>query len=356
MIQFLVETEFLKWGGEVAVLFRQFSILVARCFLMLWRRSFVGALVVSCSLAACAPTPVGLLRPNGVAIAEDGSLYVMDLGHQRVVHLSPDGRFLGAFGRLGSGVEDIYYGWDMAIDPAGNIYFGNLVYDGEGANVIHDGVKVFSPDGRFLREMGGQDYAYADMDVSYHGTYGIDVDKQGRVYVADFGTNTLRVFDAQGQPLATLFGEGGSEDGQFNGLNDVAVDDQRNLIYATDNTNSRVQQFSLTLTDSGELTVTHLLSLGSYGREPGQFAYPQDIAVDDDSGRVYVGDMANHRIQAFDAEGRYLTEFSPPIKLWQVMGVNVGPDGAVYAGDARNNTVWVFEPDGRLRAQIEVRQ
>ncbi|MBN1888866.1 MAG: NHL repeat-containing protein [Thermoflexales bacterium] len=316
----------------------------------------VSCVLASCSLAACASTPSTLLRPNGVAVAADGSLYVMDRGHYRVVHLSPDGNFLGAFGKLGSQAEDIYYGWDIALDLVGNVYFCNKIYDEEGANMIHDGVKVFSPDGRYLRELGGQDYVYSNTDVQYNNMYGIDIDSQGRAYVADYGTNTLRVFDSQGQLLTTFFGETGSEDGQFNGLNDVAVDDQRNLIYVADNINSRVQQFSLALTDSGELTVTHLLSLGSYGREPGQFAYPQNIAVDDNSGRVYVGDMANHRIQVFDAEGHYVTEFSPPVKLWQVMGLNVGPDGAVYAADARNNAIWVFEPDGQLRAQIEVKQ
>jgi DNA-binding beta-propeller fold protein YncE len=319
-------------------------------------RLIVIVLVVSCLLAACTLAPVGLFRPNGVAVAADGSLYVMNRGNQRVVHMSSDGHFLGAFGGFGSGTEDIYYGWDIALDSAGNIYFCNLVYDEGGANLIHDGIKVFSPNGHFLREVGEQDYGYSELEGTSNYTYGLDVDEQGRIYVADYTANTLRVFDAQGQPLATFFGELGDKDGQFNGLNDVAFDDQRNLLYVTDNINSRIQQFSLALTDSGELTVTHLLSLGSYGREPGQFAYPQNIAVDDDSGRVYVGDMANHRIQAFDAEGHYVTTFSPPVKLWQVMGMNVGRDGVVYASDARNNAIWVFEPDGQLRAQLEVKQ
>jgi hypothetical protein len=47
------------------------------------------------------------------------------------------------------------------------------------------------------------------------------------------------------------------------------------LVYLTDYTNSRVQQFSLAVTASGELTLTHRLTFGSYGRAPGQLAYPQ---------------------------------------------------------------------------------
>jgi DNA-binding beta-propeller fold protein YncE len=135
----------------------------------------------------------------------------------------------------------------------------------------------------------------------------------------------------------------------------VAVDDQRDLMYVVDSVNSRVQQFSLTVANSGELTATHRLSFGTYGREPGQLAYPQYMVVDDASGKVYVGDMGNRRIQVFDTQGKAIAEFSPPdIKTWQVMGLALGKDGAVYAADAFNNAVWVFEPDGRLRGRIEV--
>ena len=62
-------------------------------------------------------------RPNGVAVAPDGSIYVMDLGNHRVAHLSPDGRLRGAFGKLGIRPDEIYEGWGMALDQAGNIYF-----------------------------------------------------------------------------------------------------------------------------------------------------------------------------------------------------------------------------------------
>lgn len=300
--------------------------------------------------AGCASRPPGLLRPNGVAVAPDGSLYVMDRGHYRVVHLAADGRFLGAFGRLGSGPGDIYYGWDAALDAAGNIYICNMVYTESGSYVEHDGVKVFAPDGRLVRELWARDYGFYDES---NRPYGIDLDSQGRVYIANYNSNVLRILDAEGNLLAKLF-EYGDEDGQFNGLNDVAVDERRGLMYVSDNINSRVQQFSLEISETGVVTVTHLLSFGSYGREKGQLAYPQNIAVDDASGQVYVGDMANRRIQVFDAHGQYVAEFAPPAENWQVMGLAVASDGAVYAADALNNVIWVFEPDGRLRRRIEV--
>jgi DNA-binding beta-propeller fold protein YncE len=322
----------------------------------------LAVLCVAFLLAACAGRPTGLSRPNGVAVAPDGSLYVMDRGNYRVVHLSADGRLLGAFGRLGTAPDDIYAGWDIALDSAGNIYLCNLVSREDGSGLAYDEVKVFAPAGRLVREVGRQDYEYND-GLPRNAPYALDVDDQGRVYVADFGANTLRVFNAQGELLAKFFGQKGRDDGQFNGLGGVAVDNRRHLVYLTDYVNSRVQQFSLAVTASGELTLTHRLTFGSYGWEPGQLAYPQYLKVEEQSGRVYVSDMANQRIQVFGERGEYVAELSPlapshpaasGVKTWQVMGLALGQDGAVYAADTLNNTLWVFEPDGRLRGRIEV--
>ena len=303
-------------------------------------------------LTACISRPAGLLRPNGVAVAPDGSLYIMDRGNNRIVHLSAAGEWLGAFGQLGTKVDDIYAGWDIDLDAAGNIYFCNLVSAEDGLFRAHEGVKAFTPAGRFWRELGGQDYGYAD-PVETYTPYGLDIDDQGWVYIAGFDSNAVRVFNPAGVEQASLFGQQGSGDGQFNGLADVAVDDQRGLLYAVDQFNSRVQQFSLSRTTAGAITASYRLNFGAYGREAGQFAYPQNIVVDDQSGRVYVGDMGNRRIQVFDAEGQYLTEFSAPGN-WQILGLDLGADGAVYAADALNNVIWVFGPEGQLRRRLEV--
>lgn len=303
-------------------------------------------------LLGCTPTPPGLLRPNGIAVAPDGSLYVMDRGHSRVVHLSPGGQIIDTIGRLGRGQADIYSGWDAALDSGGNIYLCHHIFDVEGSYRVHDGVKVFRPDGRFWREVGAQEYGYGE-DGQANTPYGLAIDDQDRLFIADFDANAVRVFDAQGRQIARFFGEKGNQAGQFNGLGRVAVDDQRGLLYVSDESNSRVQQFSLTETATGRLEATYRLSFGSYGRAAGQFAYPQDIAIDENSGRVYVADMANRRVQVFDPEGQYLLEFSPPGD-WQVIGLDVGPDGAIYATDAKNNAILIFEPDGQLRRRLEV--
>jgi DNA-binding beta-propeller fold protein YncE len=303
------------------------------------------------ALIGCSTSGAEFKRPNGVAVAPDGSLRVMDLGHYRVAHVSPAGTLLDTFGQLGTGAGQLYSGWDIVLDDALNVYVCNQVRD-ESGYVVHDGVKVFTSRGEFLRELGPEDYP-AHPGARVRKAYGLDIDNQQRVYVADYATNTVRVFDRDGRQLAEFFGRSGIAAGEFDGLNDVAVDDERGYLYAVDNVNARVQQFFLSVTDGGTLAVAHRSTFGGYGQAAGQLAYPQYVAVNDRSGLVYVGDMANRRIQVFDPEGSYVGAFAPPdVVDWQVMGLTVADDDAVFSADAFNDAVWVFEADGRLRHRL----
>jgi len=308
----------------------------------------VLAALVALLCASCGASGA-LLRPNGVAVAPDGTLYVMDRGNYRVAHVTAEGQFLGAFGQFGTGPEDIFAGWDLAVDAAGNLYLCNLTRD-EGGLQVHDGIKMFTAAGEFVREIGGTDYTYEE---SANTPYGLDVDAAGRVYVADFSGDTLRVFDPQGNLQGTFFGATGSAREEFSGLNDVAVDDVRNEVYIVDSINTRVKKYDLAVGPAGEVTLTLRLVFGGYGEGPGEFSYPQYVAVDEASGRLYVNDMGNYRVAVFDNNGHFIQSLEPPgVSSWQGMGLAVGPDGTVYIADALNNVVWAFAADGAFRGRI----
>jgi DNA-binding beta-propeller fold protein YncE len=297
--------------------------------------------IAACNAGAQPP------RPNGIAIAPDGSLVVMALGAHQVVRLSPEGKSLKTFGKLGEGRSDIYEGWGTALDSVGNIYLCHR-WRNEDTDVDYESIKVFNPRGRFIREIptpGGNP----------EGCYAVHVDPQGRIFAVYNTTNQLRVFDAQGQLLSTLWGTTGTGPGEFYGLRDIALDPTRGALYASDASNSRIQRFDYEMSPAGAITATHRLTFGTYGRSLGKLAYPQYLAVDPATGHLAVGDMANRRVQIFDPEGRPLREFRPPdVDDWQVMGVAFAADGAVIAADALNGAIWIFEPDGRLRRRIEL--
>jgi len=309
-----------------------------------------GWIALCCLLLSACTGPAACDRPNGGALAPNGLLYVMDFGHYRIAQVDESGRLVKSIGKFGPGTDQIYFGWDMAVDPQGNAYFGNVIRDDDG--VRHDGIKIFSSEGKFLREVGGQDYPPHN-EGKANLPYGLDVDEQGRIYTADYETNRVRVFNPDGQLILQLPGDG-HEAFSFTNPGDVAVDDNRGFLYVTDFTMGQLLKFELAFEDAGSARVSFLQAIGSYGREPGQFAFPQNLAIDESTGTVYVGDLANRRVQAFDVHGKYLASYAPEgVTDWQVLGLAAGSHGTIYAGDALNNTVWMFFTDGQPARRVE---
>ncbi len=154
--------------------------------------------------------------------------------------------------------------------------------------------------------------------------HGIHVDKQGNVWIADFAGNKagdrghqVHKFSPKGEKLLSLgiAGKPGSADGQFNQPNDVVVGPDGS-IYVSDGhdaqgfttpqqvaegikrgATSRIQKFS----PDGKF----IKSWGGIGVKHGEFRTPHALMFDA-RGRLWVADRGNHRLEIFDADGRYL--------------------------------------------------
>ena len=133
---------------------------------------------------------------------------------------------------------------------------------------------------------------------------GICVLKDGRIAVADTHYHRIVFFDAEGN-VHGMFGELGEGPGQFIYPVSVTRDDSGHLYVAEYGGNDRLQKFA----PSGE----HLLTIGSFGTEVGQFQRPSGIVwcrnqIDgpEDPGTLYIADAINNRVQAFSDDGSFL--------------------------------------------------
>jgi DNA-binding beta-propeller fold protein YncE len=303
-------------------------------------------------LAACRGEP-GLLRPNSAVQAADGSIYVNDFGNHRVVKLDSDGKVLMSFGRLGERTDQLYRSWDLTLGPDANLYLINFVEDD--IRIQHDEVKVFSADGKFLKELARVDYVTeVGEETDAYKPYGLEFDQRGNLYLADYLKNTARVFASDGRLLTTLF-VGLPTERAYDGLNDLAIDDTRGLLYAVAFNNNRLDQYRLRYDAAGVPQVEWVQMIANYGRSAKHVAFPQYLAVDDESGRLYVGDTGNRSVKVFDHEGEYVMSIGAPgVSEWQIMGISLGPGGDLIVTDAYNNAVWVFTGQGMLKSRLEV--
>ncbi len=165
---------------------------------------------------------------------------------------------------------------------------------------------VFGRDGKFLTSWG---------EGQMVRPHGIHIGPDDAVYVTDDRDHSIRKFTSDGKLLLTLGTRGVASDtgcegsdyrtikrgaGPFNQPTNLALAPDGTMFTTDGYGNARVHKFS----PEGRL----LLSWGEPGDGPGQFHLPHGIAVDRDS-RVYVADRENSRVQIFDGNGKFLTEW-----------------------------------------------
>jgi DNA-binding beta-propeller fold protein YncE len=120
--------------------------------------------------------------------------------------------------------------------------------------------------------------------------------------VVDEQQDIVQVYDADSLKLLRHIGTPGKKHtlttpGDFGGASNVALDQDEN-VYVTDTMNNRVEIFDAD---------GHFISeFGKHGDGPGYFARPKGIAVDCD-GHIWVADEYQDRVEVFNREGQLLT-------------------------------------------------
>jgi len=153
-----------------------------------------------------------------------------------------------------------------------------------------------------------------DNAIRFKTPYGVAVDTNGNVYVADSGNDTIRLLTPSGSDWisSTIAGQAltpGTNDGTdnaalFSGPYGVAVDTNGN-VYVADTGNNTIRM--LTPSGSDWISSTIAGTAGTIGSADGtngaiSFKSPQGIAVDA-AGNVYVGDTGNDTIRKLTPSG-----------------------------------------------------
>ncbi len=232
----------------------------------------------------------------------------------------------------------------------------------------------FGPDGKFIREIGKNLYAW-----SFGHT--VRIDRSDNIWAVDKGSDMVIEFNPQGRVLM-VFGrkpeasdenavpykrEGPPprhEDGRFRQPTDVTWDRAGNIFISDGYVNSRVAKF--------DRNGNWVKSWGERGVKPGEFNTPHSIASDA-QGNIYVADRFNRRIQVFDGDGNFLRAITIDVPFdhgaraaignkpdpnatsgtfapgapWAVC-ITPGPNQVLYSADAYPGRVYKLSLDGRV--------
>lgn len=120
-------------------------------------------------------------KPVGVAVDQDGNVFVSDTWNNRIEEFDADGTFIRAFGEAGDGPGYFARPKGISIDGDGHIW----VADG-----MQDRVQVFTPEGQLLIYMGD----HGLLPGQFESLTNVMVDKNNRVLTTELYLGRLQVF------------------------------------------------------------------------------------------------------------------------------------------------------------------
>jgi len=135
-----------------------------------------------------------------------------------------------------------------------------------------------------------------DTDGEFNHPMGLSFDHhRGLLLVVDGLNHRVQVFSCDdhdggdGGSFVTKFGEEGDQPGQFDFPDGLAIDHDHDRILIVDTNNGRVQSWSLS-------DQSFLSCIGKYGSGDLEFQFPQGIAIDKHHHRIVIADTNNHRL------------------------------------------------------------
>src|SRR5262245_11741577 len=260
-------------------------------------------------------------HPLGIAADAGGDVFVTDTGNDRIEVFGIVGTFSATFGGAGTGPGQFDQPIGIAIDPTNSTLY---VVDSRNHRVEH-----FDEGGGFRDAWG----TFGDGPGAFRNPNGIAMDGNGTLYVTDQDDDRIEEFTRLGSFLG-VFGSSGLGDAELISPEGIAATAQ-GLVYVADTRNDRVQEFAAAAV-TPPAPPPLVTQWGSHGSGPGQFEVPRDVAADRSSGTILVLDENNHRVERFDASGRFLEQFAVP-DLNALFG-----QGLRIAVDAATGVIYVF--------------
>lgn len=191
----------------------------------------------------------------------------------------------------------------------------------------------YDENGHFVRSIG---------DGLFTHPHGLRIDRDDNLWITDDSSHIVLKISPAGQVLLVLgrANVAAEADWLFNQPTDVAFGRSGEIYISDGYGNSRIVKFD----KNGKF----IKSWGKYGTGPSEFNLPHSVAVDS-RGRVYVGDRENQRIQIFDEDGNFLTQWTG---IGYPYGLTITPDQHVWMVDGGFDRIIELDTNGKILGAV----
>lgn len=372
-------------------------------------------------------------HPMAIAVGASGEVWVGDSGNDRVEELNKEGGYAAKFGSPGSGPGQLSLGnaVGIATDNQGGVY----VVDQGDNRVEHWKIPAPASQAVYVSQL-----KYNEREGLFKHPAGLAVDHRNNVWVPDLEDNRIEEFN-QKEELVRQVGGSGSGPGKFNGPKSIAFDDEGDF-WVADSGNDRLEEFNenaeflkaiespgtgygtfnrpeaVAVAPNGHIWVADTYNyriveldeegnfirvvnpsglghieptgiafglggnawvadwadnrvveisptgelvrqIGAAGSGNGQFSHPDTVAVDP-RGLLYVVDQSNDRVEVFGPAGEYLSQFgwagsgAGQFRFGYPTGIAADNRGNLWVADSENNRVEKWQTGSWVPAEEEV--
>ncbi len=281
-----------------------------------------------------------IAQDRDFAVDAYGFFYELDSKNGKVIERGPDDAILGKFGSFGSGVGQFKRPEGVAVASDGTV----IVLDAGNARIqrveISNKLKIdlLAPSLQTKLTVSGPSRSWKAA-ASAMASFGDDL----YAYLPLAGQ--FVVLDGEGKVKARFGAQGGKVLGGVSGTQGFAVS-QKLGVYVSDTPQSRIQHFAV----GGTFKDTIAASTGLFDskKKEGRVKDPRGVAIND-AGTIYVADAGNQRIDAFSPEGAFLFGFGPqvgPYTLVEPTALAWDKGRFLYFTDKGLKKVFKVEPSG----------
>lgn len=271
---------------------------------------------------------IAALFVAGLAVSAQNTIQEIAFDSSSSALTLPDDIYLGEVGGVAANSKGDIFVYTRTGHPTVSI--------GTSRAFAHGGSRLFQFDktGKYVRELGQNSYGLLFAQQ-------VRIDPQDNVWIVDQMANSVNKLDAAGRPQLLLGRKpesinvpaaaprgGGNGAGQqqdvFNRPTDVAWDAAGNIFVADGIGNARIAKFN----NKG----VFVKSWGTKGNGQGQFSTVAALVVDA-QGNVYAADPGNRRIQVFDNNGGFKTQYTN-LGAPSALCITPGPNQVIYSSNS----------------------
>ena len=319
-------------------------------------------------------TAASLSNPQGVFVDVSGTIYIADLGNQRIRKVEATTGFITTVAGTGTGgyngdgitatIAQLNGPCGVFVDSAGNIYIADSsnqrIRKVDSITGLISTVAGTGTAGYLLAEDGGLATA-----ARLNSPTGVFVDSSGKIYIADNNNQRIRMVNLSGL-IATVAGGGVGGDGgmatsaQLTNPGSVFADDSGIIYIATNGSDPRIRKVA-----AGTGLISTVAGTGVQGYNgddilatTAQINGPGGVAVDT-LGNIYISEMTSHRIRKVVA-GTISSPTAPDsdkgkiIIHGNVLDVTAGGRAKIFAKGDANKTIKlaVYNRAGKRVAEV----